>query len=128
MKRVCQADGVGAESLVFDIFPTIGYNGDVVLLSPELLGAKSTHYSNFVVGNVCNESLLSLAKRWNDFIYVQDFVEGIQTCSRECAHFSYCHGGQASNKFFELGTTNGTETVFCRNSQKRLVDAMLDSI
>jgi uncharacterized protein len=128
MQRVCQADAASAESLVFDIFPTIGYNGDVVFLSPELLGAKSTHYSDFVVGNVCDESLLSIVEKWKDFTYVQDFVEGVQTCSKECTHFSYCHGGQASNKFFELGTTNGTETVFCRNSQMRLVDAVLGYI
>jgi uncharacterized protein len=128
MRHVCKADNDKRESLVFDIIPTIGYNGDVVLLSPELLGTESASYDNFIVGNVCNQSLLSIIERWKEIAYVRDFVEGIRTCKKECAHFSHCRGGQASNKFFELGTTNGTETAFCRNSKKRLVSAVLDAI
>jgi hypothetical protein len=37
-----------------------------------------------------------------------------------------CYGGQAGNKFFEHGTTDAMETVFCRNSEIRLANAILN--
>jgi uncharacterized protein len=35
-----------------DPIPTVAWNGDVVLLSPELLGAHSARYGDFIAGNV----------------------------------------------------------------------------
>jgi uncharacterized protein len=106
-----------------DPFPTIGWDGDVVLLSPELLGASSERYRNFVVGNVLEENLCAITRRGVREVYVQDFVRGMTDCEKSCEYFSYCLGGQASNKFFELGSTRGTETRFCITQAQRLVEA-----
>lgn len=111
-----------------DLLPTIGYNGDVVLLSPELYGAKSVRYKDFIVGNIFSDSLKQIIQRGQNESYVQDYFEGVKRCAETCSYFSFCGGGQASNKFYECGTTNATETVHCRNSRQRLVDALLSSL
>jgi uncharacterized protein len=127
MKAVC---GGRPELREFkpDIFPTVAWNGDVVVLSPELLGAKSVKYSDFIVGNVCGEPLENILSRAQAAPYVRDFLSGASKCEAECDYFSFCGGGQASNKFYELGDTGGTETSFCRNTKKRLVDAVLNNL
>lgn len=116
------------ESSDYDMIPTVMYNGNVVLLSPELAGTKSLNYNDFVVGNVLEESLLSIVERHRESKYFKDFVTGVGKCEKQCKYFSFCRGGRASNKFFELNTIDATETVFCRNSQQRLVDGVLSKL
>jgi uncharacterized protein len=112
----------------FDPFPTIGWNGEVVLLSPEFLGMDSESYSNFVVGNILDQDLVSIVKKGLSANYVQEFSLGVQQCKLTCPYYSFCRGGQASNKYFEHGSTNATETMYCRNSEISLVDAVLELI
>ena len=114
------------QSLQYDPFPTIGWNGDVTVLSPELAGIESSIYSDFVVGNVLTQSLVDIISASANAEYVKDFFTGVGSCKETCTFFEFCMGGQASNKFFELGTTNGTETTFCRNSKQYPLMALLE--
>ena len=109
-----------------NIYPTIGWNGDVYLLSPELAGVKSEKYNNFVVGNLLHKSFASIIKAGKLASYVSNYQEGVVKCKFECVYFDFCGGGYASNKFFEHGDTNRTETLDCRNSRKRLLDAIIE--
>ena len=59
-----------------DLFPSISYCGDVVLLSPEFLDTKSIEYTDFVVGNVLQEPFLDILERCRSIQYVSDFLEG----------------------------------------------------
>lgn len=111
-----------------DLFPSISYDGNVVLLSPEFLDAKSEHYGDFIAGNVLQQSLVSILDSGEELEYVRDFRKGVEKCAQVCEYSEYCMGGQASNKFFELGSTNGTETTHCRNVEQRLVDAVLSAV
>jgi uncharacterized protein len=111
--------------LTVDPFPTVGASGDVVLLSPEFLGIQSRRYSNFVVGNVLVDELTEIVSRATSHRYVDDFLAGVAMCREECEYFSYCRGGQASNKFFELNSLRTTETEFCRSSRIAPVDAVM---
>ncbi len=111
-----------------ELFPSVAYDGNVVLLSPELLDAPSEYYSNFTAGNVLAQSLGSIVASGKKLEYVRDFMKGIQECSESCEYFDYCMGGQASNKFFELGSMNGTVTTHCRNMEQRLIDAVLSVV
>lgn len=111
-----------------DLFPSVSHDGTVVLLSPELLDARSEHYDDFVAGNVLHQSLRSILSAGEDLEYVRDFRKGVAKCAQVCEYSEYCMGGQASNKFFELGSTNGTETIYCRNAEQRLVDAVLSVV
>jgi len=125
---VALTDGQVASPEVYDIFPSVAWNGDVVLLAPEFLNTVAPRYNNFVVGNILNEDLQTIVERGKLAVYVEDFVRGVNRCRQECEYFSLCYGGQAGNKFFEHDTTNETETVFCRNSEKRLADAILQEL
>jgi len=108
-----------------DIFPSVAYNGDVVLLSPELLGVKDPRHENFIVGNLLRDSLRAIVFKGASVPYVRQYVAGVKKCHAQCEYFNYCGGGQASNKYFELDDISGTETGFCRNMSQRLVQAIL---
>lgn len=127
MSSVC-TDNLSVLEDTHDIFPTVGVDGSVVVLSPELLGGKSSHYNDFIVGNVLRTGLLQILREAESRGYVQEFLAGVEKCRQQCPYFSYCGGGQASNKFYELGRLDVTETEFCRNSKQRLVDAVLDNL
>jgi uncharacterized protein len=116
------------QSKLYDIFPSVAWNGDVVLLSPEFLGAKSSIYNDFVVGNMQRGNLSDIINQWKKIPYIQDFTQGVHSCKRECEYFPVCYGGQAGNKFFEHGRIDVTNTVFCQNSEKSLADAILQQL
>ena len=111
-----------------DLFPSISYSGDVVLLSPEFLNTKSVEHADFIVGNILREPLLDILDRWRSIRYVTDFVEGMKKCQEACQYFSVCGGGQASNKFFEHGAVNVTETSFCRNAYQHLAEVVIGEL
>jgi len=126
--RAVSATQVDLNEQILDIFPSVAWNGDVVVLSPELLGAKSIHHQNFVVGNVLHATMDEILERAQGFGYVRDFIKGTVKCKEVCQYFSFCGGGCASNKFYELGELGGTETESCRNMKQRVVDAVLQSL
>lgn len=109
-----------------DPIPTIGWNGDVVLLSPELLGVRSTIYSDFIAGNVLADDLPTILNRSDGLLYVQEFTAGLETCKQTCEFFAFCQGTQAGDRFFEHGTFTATETDHCRNSVQALVLALAE--
>jgi uncharacterized protein len=108
-----------------DLFPTVAWNGEVILLSPELAGIQSEKYRDFVAGNVLETPLVQIVRSGSNNLYVSDFVAGVKQCQDTCPYFNFCRGGQAANKFFERGTTAATETAFCRNTKQRLLDAVI---
>lgn len=128
VRAVCYQQLEQYNSYQLDIFPTISWKGDVYLLSPEFAGIQSQKYDNFVAGNILNSPLSTILSRVESIQYVVDFKAGVETCRNTCNYFSFCQGGYASNKYFELGSTFGTETIFCRNSKKRLIDTLINIV
>jgi uncharacterized protein len=110
-----------------DLLPSIAYNGDVVLLSPEFLGMKDPRYDDFVVGNILKEPLTSLLSRAHDVSYVQQYSHGVNRCRASCEFYFCCGGGHASNKYFENDDLATTETSFCRNTKQRLVNIIVEN-
>jgi uncharacterized protein len=108
-----------------DYFPTVAWNGDVVLLSPELAGSEDARYGNFVAGNVLSAPLQDILLSAHDLPYITEFLGGVAACRRECAYFDFCGGGQPANKYFEHGSFGGTETLYCRNTRQALMMAVL---
>jgi uncharacterized protein len=104
--------------------PTVGYNGDVIFLSTELLQSNPGQYEKFEVGNILTDTLDDLVKRAKKTDYVIDFLAGIDACKAECRYYSFCGGGVASNKFFERASMRVTETQCCLNSRRRLFDVL----
>jgi uncharacterized protein len=105
-----------------DLFPTVSWKGDVYLLSPEFGG-----YEQFIVGNLRKDGLIDILTAGRNVAYVVEFEKGVMQCQKQCPYFAACRGGYASNKYFEHGTTNATQTNFCRNSRMKLVDAVIEN-
>ncbi|HCT75897.1 MAG TPA: radical SAM protein, partial [Micromonosporaceae bacterium] len=80
-----------------DLIPTVGWNGDVVVLSPELLGVRDDRYQNFVAGNVLVDPLPVILDRAAALAYVQEFTIGLERCKATCEFFAYCQGAHAGN-------------------------------
>lgn len=109
-----------------DLIPTVGWNGDVVLLSPELLGVQDDRYHDFVAGNVLADPLPTILGRAADLAYVQEFLVGLERCKATCEFFAYCQGAHAGDRYFEHGTFTATETEHCRTSVQAPVLALAE--
>lgn len=109
-----------------DLIPTIGWNGDVVLLSPELLGVRDDRYDDFIAGNLLVDPLPTILRRAADLSYVQEFMIGLERCKATCEFFTYCQGAHAGDRYFEHGTFTATETDHCRTSVQAPVLALAD--
>lgn len=112
------------DNRTFDPIPTVAYDGDVVMLSPELLGIRSEKY-DFVIGNVLHESVPSMLSVAARRAYVREFDQALRTCAASCEYFAFCRGAQAGNRYFETGTFAVAETNYCRNTRQALARAAL---
>nr|MDT0659890.1 cyclophane-forming radical SAM peptide maturase AmcB [Micromonospora sp. DSM 115978] len=109
-----------------DPIPTIGHDGSVVLLSPELAGFSDPAYGDFSSGNVLATPLPRILAAATTDPWVAEFLTGVEACRSRCSYFGFCGGGHAANRFFEHGRLDGTETNHCRNSKIRLLEGVLD--
>ena len=121
-------DGVEDEVLPrrLDPIPTVGYDGSVVLLSPELAGFSDPRYGDFTSGNVLRTPLAEILASATDTPWIAEFLAGVEACRSGCPYFGFCGGGHAANRYFEHGRFDGTETNHCRNSKIRLLEGVLD--
>ena len=106
---------------IIDLMPTVDYAGNMTALSPEFLNGSSA----FVLGNVALVPMETLVREGEKSPYVNAFLRGLELCRRDCQYFDFCGGGSASNRFFENGRLDCSETRYCQNRTKTLVDALL---
>jgi uncharacterized protein len=109
------------------LLPTISWDGNVVVLSPELAGATAPQYANFIVGNVLRTPLAEILAQVDQVQYVQEFSAGLANCKASCSMWDFCRGADASNRFFEHGDFTVTATAHCRNRVQALVNALLSA-
>jgi uncharacterized protein len=111
-----------------DPVPTIGQDGRVVLLSPELAGFTSPHYGDFASGSVRETSLHDIVATAATAPsgWIAEYLTGVEACRTSCPYFGFCGGAHAANRFFEQGRFDGTETRHCRNSKIFLLEGVLD--
>ncbi|WP_432826050.1 cyclophane-forming radical SAM peptide maturase AmcB [Dactylosporangium sp. CA-092794] len=108
----------------YEPIPTVAWNGDTVVLSPELAGIQDDAYDNFVIGNVVREPLPAMLARAHETRYVAEFERALQACAASCEFYDFCGGAQAGNRYFEHGTFDVAETAYCVNTQQALVSAL----
>ncbi|WP_431895778.1 cyclophane-forming radical SAM peptide maturase AmcB [Micromonospora haikouensis] len=108
--------------------PTVSWDGQVVLLSPELLGITDSEYGDFIAGNVVEEPIIAMIGRAGGLRYVTEFVTALNDCADRCGFYDFCRGGQAGNRYFEHGTFTVRETNFCRTTRQALVRAAADHL
>jgi uncharacterized protein len=107
---------------------SVAANGDLSTFSPELLGYTSHRHGSFVFGNIHRNELSSLLFS-PEFLAVNSEIErGLEKCRRECEYFDLCRGGAPVNKFFENGTFDSAETMFCRLTKKAVIDVVIDRL
>jgi uncharacterized protein len=109
-----------------DPIPTVGYDGSVVLLSPELAGFSDPRFGDFTSGNVLARPLREITREAAGTRWIRDFLAGVELCRASCPYFGFCGGAHAANRFFEHGEFTGTETDHCRNSKISLLEGVLD--
>jgi uncharacterized protein len=111
-----------------DPIPSIGADGRVVLLSPELAGFADPRYGDFASGNVLDRPLHKIVAgaAGRPHGWVAEYLAGIEACRAGCPYFGFCGGAHAANRYFEHGRFDGTETDHCRNSKIRLLEGVLD--
>lgn len=121
-------DGVADDVLPrrLDPIPTVGHDGSVTVLSPELAGFTDPRYGDFSSGNVLGTPLAAILAEAERTSWVGEFLTGVEACRSSCAYFGFCGGGHAANRYFELGRFDGTETEHCRNSKIRLLEGVLE--
>jgi len=101
---------------------TVDCDGNVCTFSPELMGTKDPYYSNFVLGNLLKDPIERIAAGIPYQRLATEINQGLERCRRECDYFGWCGGGAPSNKYFENGSFDSTETIYCRFMRKALCD------
>lgn len=104
---------------------SVSTEGDFATFSPELLGLSGDPYGDFVIGNVHRDSFADAAASPRFEALWKDVASGLARCASDCAHHRFCGGGAPANKFFENGTFDSSETLFCRLHRKALADVVL---
>lgn len=112
----------------YEPIPTVSWEGQVVLLSPELLGITEPRYGDFIAGNVLRKPITAMLARAGDLDYVAEFVTALNDCADLCAFYDFCRGAQAGNRYFEHATFTARETTYCRTTRQALVRAAADHL
>lgn len=113
------------DTLRHDPIPTVAWNGQVTVLSPELAGYTDDRLGAFASGNILARGLDEILDRAARAPWVQEFAAGVAECARTCEYFAFCGGGQASNKYWEHGRLDGTRTDYCTGAKISLMEGVL---
>lgn len=105
---------------------TVDTNGDFTTFSPELIGMDDKTYDDFNFGNIHQNLFKDIRKNEKFQRVFNEIVGGVKKCKIECSYYQFCGGGAPSNKLYENGTFNSTETNFCKFTKQVQVDAFLN--
>ena len=104
-------------------------DGEISTFSPELASGTPSDPLRFSIGNVHKIS------SFDELLANQKFQElereikvGVARCQSECEYFPVCGGGMASNKFYEHGTFDCTETMNCALTRKTLTHVVAERL
>ena len=104
---------------------SVDCEGNFTTYSPELLGLTSSHYGDFAIGNVNTDTLAAAINSEKFQRMSSDIARGLSKCRDTCEYYSLCGGGAPVNKYFENGSFDSTETMFCRLNRKAIVDVIV---
>jgi uncharacterized protein len=107
---------------------SIDCDGNFSTFSPELLGLPGARYGGFALGNVARDAFRAAAATPRFRALAADVAAGVRRCRATCPYFHYCGGGAPANKYFENGSFDSTETLFCRLNHQAVFDVVLDGL
>jgi uncharacterized protein len=105
---------------------SVDCQGNFSTFSPELLGLESKVYDGFAIGNVMRDSLVQATESPRFQAMARDVAAGVAKCKASCSYFDFCGGGAPANKYFENGSFDSTETLFCRLHRQALADVVME--
>jgi uncharacterized protein len=124
--------GAGESVLTHESRPlaiiNVDCDGNFSTFSPELLGVQSDRYGDFAIGRVQQDSFRAVIETAHFRAVRDDILAGVRRCQETCSYFRFCGGGAPANKYFENGTFDSTETMFCRLARQALLDVVLDKL
>lgn len=107
---------------------SIAWDGRIGTFSPELLGWCHQRYGAFTFGDVATHTLTDVAVDERFQSIAADIAAGVEACRRTCPYFAFCRGGAPANKLAENGTFTSTETLYCRLTQKIVIECVLTAL
>ncbi|MEM9281416.1 MAG: cyclophane-forming radical SAM/SPASM peptide maturase GrrM/OscB [Verrucomicrobiota bacterium] len=102
--------------------------GNFSSFSPELLGQPTEKYGTFTFGNLINGSVFEATQNEAFQNILADIEAGNQKCAATCEFFQYCGGASPSNKYYENGTFDSTETHQCRSTVQMPMEIILEDL
>jgi uncharacterized protein len=103
----------------------VDHRGNVTTFCPELVTARTPAGRGFALGNVLTHSLSELRDSPVFREQSAQIAAGVAMCRQTCDYWKFCGGGSPSNKFFEHGRFDVSETRTCRVHKKATVDVLL---
>jgi uncharacterized protein len=107
------------------VIVNVDAHGNVSSFDPELLGVELDRFGRFAFGNVLTDNLQQIAASERFQQVAAEMAAGVAACRSSCAYFGLCGGGAGSNKVFEQGRFDGTETQACRYRIQLVADVVL---
>ena len=102
--------------------------GDFSTFSPELLGQPTEKYGTFNFGNVIKHGLFDATVNPAFQKVLEDIEAGNKKCAETCPYWKGCGGASPSNKYYENGTFDSTETSNCRSTVQIPMQIVLDDL
>ncbi len=107
---------------------SIDHRGNFSTFDPELLAIKTPQYGDFILGNVLKDSFEAVCQTEKFQSIYSDMNQGVEKCRQTCDYFGLCGGGAGSNKFWENGSFNSTETLACRFRIQEVAEVVIASL
>ncbi len=107
---------------------SIAHDGRISTFAPELMGHAVEGIGEFTFGNVHHNRLAEIIASERFQLASRLIALGADRCSQSCEYYGLCGGGSPSNKYFENGRLDSTETEFCRVAIMAPVDAILEQL
>jgi uncharacterized protein len=106
----------------------IDHQGNFATFDPELLSVKTERYGDFILGNILKDSLESVCHSEKFKKIYQDIQDGVNLCRQTCSYFGMCGGGAGSNKYWENGSFNSSETKACQYRIQVITDLIVEEL
>lgn len=100
--------------------------GNFSSFSPELLGQPTEKYQTFSFGNVIKQSIFDATANSAFQEVLNDIESGNRKCSETCEFFQFCGGASPSNKYYENGSFDSSETMHCRSMIQMPLEIVLE--
>jgi len=107
---------------------SVDAEGNMSTFAPELLSTHDPRLGSFIFGNVRDGGPEQFLSNPNYLIIKDEIAAGIKACRQSCNWFPLCGGGSPSNKLFETGRLDTSETLYCRLGHQTLLDVALNRL